>query len=77
LPWRAIDLDSGQLTIVQKLVTIAGKPAIRLGTKSPAGRRSIALDPATVAALKAHRERQLEERRAHGEAWQDHGPALT
>jgi integrase len=77
LPWRAIDLDSGQLRIVQKLVTIAGKPAIRLGTKSPAGRRSIALDPATVTALKVHRERQLEERRARGEAWQDHGLVFT
>ncbi len=77
LPWRAIDLESGQLTIVQKLVTIAGKPAIRLGTKSPAGRRSIALDPATVAALKAHHERQLEERRARGGAWQDHGLVFT
>jgi integrase len=77
LPWRAIDLESGQLTIVQKLVTIAGKPTIRLGAKSPAGRRSIALDPATVAALKAHRERQLEERRARGEAWQDHGLVFT
>jgi integrase len=77
LPWRAIDLESGQLTIVQKLVTIAGKPTIRLGTKSPAGRRSIALDPATVAALKAHRARQLQERLARGEPWQDHDLVFT
>jgi integrase len=55
LPWRALDLERGQLTVVQRLLTVAGKPTIRLGTKSPAGRRSIALDPATVAALKAHR----------------------
>jgi integrase len=77
LPWQAIDLESGQLTIVQKLVTIAGKPTIRLGTKSPAGRRSIALDPATVATLKAHRERQLKERHERGEAWQNHGLVFT
>jgi hypothetical protein len=49
---------------MQRLVTVAGKPTIRLGTKSPAGERSIALDPATVAGLKAHRARQLQERPA-------------
>jgi hypothetical protein len=62
---------------MQRLVTVAGKPTIRLGTKSPAGERSIALDPATVAALKAHRARQLEERLACGEAWRDHGLVFT
>jgi integrase len=51
LPWRAIDLEGGQLTVMQRLVTVAGRPTVRLGTKSPAGERSIALDPATVAAL--------------------------
>jgi hypothetical protein len=49
---------------MQRLVTVAGKPTIRLGTKSPAGERSIALDPATVAGLKADRARQLQERPA-------------
>jgi integrase len=77
LPWRAIDLESGQLTVVQRLVTVAGKPTIRLETSSPAGRRSIALDPATVAAVKAHRARQLQERLACGAGWQDHGLVFT
>jgi len=77
LPWRAIDLEGGQLTVMQRLVTVAGKPTIRLGTKSPAGERSIALDPVTVASLKAHRARQLQERLAWGEAWQDHGLVFT
>ena len=62
---------------MQRLVTIAGKPTIRLGTKSPAGRRSIALDPATVAAVKAHHVRQLQERLAGGAGWQDHGLVFT
>jgi integrase len=77
LPWRALDLEGGQLTVVQRLLTVAGTPTIRLGTKSPAGRRSIALDPATVAALKAHRARQLQERLAGGAGWQDHGLVFT
>ncbi len=62
---------------MQRLVTVAGKPTIRLGTKSPAGRRSIALDPATVAAVKAHHVRQLQERLAGGAGWQDHGLVFT
>jgi integrase len=62
---------------MQRLVTVAGKPTIRLGTKSPAGRRSIALDPATVAAVKAHRARQLQEHLASGAGWQDHGLVFT
>jgi integrase len=77
LPWRAVDLEGGQLTVMQRLVTVAGKPNIRLGTKSPAGERSIALDPATVAALKAHRAQQLQERLACGEGWQDRGLVFT
>ena len=77
LPWRAIDLESGELTVMQRLVTVADKPTIRLGTKSPAGKRSIALDPATMTALKAHRAQQLAERLACGEKWQDHGLVFT
>src|ERR1019366_6849425 len=41
--------------------------------KSRSSARSIGLDPATVAALRAHRVRQLEERLAAGAAWVDCG----
>jgi putative ABC transport system ATP-binding protein len=57
LPWRAIDLEAGQLTVMQRLVTVAGKPTIRRGTKSPAGEqqrvaiaRALAKQPALVLA---------------------------
>ena len=43
------------------------------GVKTDAGRRKIDLDPATVAALRAHRKRQAEERLALGPAYDDSG----
>jgi integrase len=39
--------------------------------KTAKGRRSLALDPATVAALREHQRRQLEERMAVGSRWED------
>jgi integrase len=45
--------------------------------KTAKGRRSLALDPATVAALREHRVRQLEERLAVGPRWQDSGLVFT
>ncbi len=45
--------------------------------KTAKGRRSLALDPATVSALLEHRVRQLEERLAVGSRWQDSGLVFT
>jgi Phage integrase, N-terminal SAM-like domain len=45
--------------------------------KTAKGRRSLALDPATVAALCEHRTRQLEQRLAVGPRWQDCGLVFT
>jgi integrase len=77
LPWRAVDLDKGEVAVTQRLVIVAGRPEVRLGTKTPRSARRIALDAATVAALKAHRLRQLEERMAWGPAWGDTGLVFT
>ena len=41
--------------------------------KTPRSRRRISLSPATVATLKAHRKRQLEECTAKAGLWEDHG----
>jgi site-specific recombinase XerD len=40
--------------------------------KSKDGRRTIAMPPTVVEAMKAHRKRQLEERLAAGSAWKEH-----
>jgi integrase len=75
--WEDLDLDAGLVTFAQALVTyIADDGATRVECSEPkteAGRRTIALDPGTVAALRAHRARQAEERLAWGEAWTDSG----
>ena len=42
-----------------------------MSSRVSAGRRSVALDPATVAALRQHRTRQLAERLPAGEAYED------
>lgn len=76
LRWSDIDLDAGQLAIRRTLITTdvqrKGEPGMDWGTpKTKKGRRSVALDPATVAALKVHRKRQLEERLALGTGYAD------
>lgn len=45
--------------------------------KTKRGRRQIALDGTTVAALREHRRRQLEERMTWGAAWEDSGYVFT
>ena len=45
--------------------------------KTAKGRRSLALDPATVAALRAHRARQAEEKLAVGSRYQDFDLVFT
>ncbi len=71
LRWVDVDLDAGQVA-VRRNRTTAGYDVVDGNPK--AGRaRTIDIDDGTVAALKAHRRRQLEERMAWGEAWEDHG----
>jgi integrase len=45
--------------------------------QTPKGRRSLALDPATLAALKAHQARQAEEKTIIGTGYQDSGLVFT
>jgi integrase len=76
LRWAEVDLDAGRLRITRTLITTEvqrkGEPGMAWGTpKTAKGRRQVALDPATVAALRTHRARQLEERLALGEGYAD------
>ena len=69
--WRALDLEGARVTIEQQLVPTPG--GVTLGPpKSARSRRTIALDPETVEALRAHREAQLLERQLAGPAYVDH-----
>lgn len=71
LPWRDVDLDKGPLAVTQTLIVVDYK--VQFSTsKTNKGRRSVALDPATVAALKDHKELQQLELHALGAA-NEHG----
>jgi integrase len=72
LRWSDLDLDLGRASVVQTVIVINHQ--IRIGSpKTAAGRRTIALDPFTVTALREHRQRQLAERLLMGTGFTDHG----
>lgn len=72
LRWSEVDLAKGTARIVRTISRDAeGREVIVEGTKTDASRRSIALVPACVAALKRHRVTQHETRLALGPGWHD------
>jgi integrase len=71
LTWDDIDLDACRVTVHWQLGLVGSKPTFKPRPKSDAGRRRMSLDPYTLAALREHRRRQLEERLAAGSAWCD------
>jgi integrase len=68
LTWRTLDLDGALLSVEQQLTPGGGFGP----PKSARSRRTIALDPETVNALRAHREVQVLERDLAGDAYDDH-----
>ena len=72
LRWEDVELDAGggfgQATITQQ-VTVVGNRIVRGEPKTQAGRRTIALDPVVVAALRAWRKRQAADQLAAGPVW--------
>jgi integrase len=72
LRWDDADLDRGTLRVGRALVREGGRHVIG-ETKTKRGRRRVNLTPRTVAALKAHRRRQLEERMRRSDLYKDQG----
>jgi integrase len=68
LSWSDVDLDDGTITVRKQLQRIGGK-LILTDPKTRQSRRTIALPPVTVAALRRQRIAQLEERLHAGECW--------
>jgi len=52
-------------------------PTVKATPKTDDSAETLALDTETVAALRDHRKRQLEDRLAAGELWQDSGLVFT
>jgi len=65
LRWRNVDLDTARLTVNQQIVSVEYK-LVEDDLKTASSRRTIDLDPRTVAMSRRHRRRQLEERMATG-----------
>lgn len=72
LQWTDVDLDGRRLSVNQAVISVAYAVQIS-DVKTGTGRRTIDLDPRTVAVLRSWRKRQLEERLALGETYEDHG----
>ena len=73
LQWRDVNLARGVLAVTRTMTQASDGHWTTGDPKSAAGRRSIALDSATLAALKRHKAHQNERRLEWGEAWQDTG----
>jgi integrase len=76
LRWADVDLDAGRVSPRRPRVVVKHEVVIS-EPKTAKGRRSLALDPTTVAALRDHRRRQLRGRLAVGPKWQDSGLVFT
>jgi integrase len=76
LRWADLDLDAGTLTVSGQLQQLGGR-LVAGAPKSEAGRRVIALDRTTIAALRVHRGRQQAERAAAGPRWAETGYVFT
>jgi len=76
LRWEDVDLEAGPLSVRRALIPM-GATVIVSEPKTAKSRRSIALDPGTVEALKAQAQRQLDDQDQWGEAWSDSGLVFT
>ncbi|HEX9540972.1 MAG TPA: site-specific integrase [Streptosporangiaceae bacterium] len=65
LRWADLDLDAGLAYITRQVQHVAGK-LTACPLKTPASRRAVALDPATIAALREHRRAQQLNAQARG-----------
>lgn len=72
LRWRDVDLEKGKVRVVQTVIQVRGHVTLS-EPKTAKGRRAIAIDKATVAVLREHRKRMLEERLLVGADFTDHG----
>jgi integrase len=72
LRWEDVDMEQGLVSICRALVEANGCLYVS-EPKTKRGRRTIALDPETLAALAAHAARQADEQTKSGENWFETG----
>jgi integrase len=71
LRWADVDLNARRVRVVQTITQTSGTVVVG-EPKTSRGRRAIALDASTVAVLRDHRRRTLEERLLVGSDFDDH-----
>ena len=76
LRWSDVNLDAARASVVRTL-TVVGNDVLVSEPKTAKGRRSVALDPVTVAALRDHRRAQRQKRLAFGAGWNDEHLVFT
>ncbi len=76
LKWSDLNLKEGTLTVKRSLRMDKSGPRFTEG-KRDRSRRCVEFGASTVAALKAHRKRQNEERLKYASLWDDHGLVFT
>jgi integrase len=76
LRWVDVDLDAARIAVRQPRV-VADHAVHVSEPKTARSRRSIALDPVTVDALRQHQARQAADRAAVGPAYEDSGLVFT
>ena len=76
LQWADVDMEAGAISIRRAWIPVNGIPQMS-EPKTRRGRRTIALDPVTLAALKAHAARQADEQSDWQEAWVETGFVFT
>jgi integrase len=77
LRWRDVDLEAATLTVRSALVRVRHEGLRDFDPKTAASAATIPLPSAAVAALRAHRTRQIELRLRAGTRWQDTGYVFT
>jgi len=76
LRWADLDLKAGALAVRRAIASVDGV-ATEMDPKTAKAKRSIALDPATLRALREHKKRQDAERDLVGDGWTDSGSVFT
>ncbi len=76
LEWSAVTLDAGELSIRRARVMAAGRVVVST-PKTERSRRTVYIDPGTVAVLRDHAARQADDCRKAGEGWTECGLVFT
>ncbi len=76
LAWDHVDLEAGQIAVVQQLAVERGTPVLKQ-LKTEASQRVVSIGSVTVGVLSRHAELQRGEAELAGEAWEGSGLVFT